>query len=999
MSYPPRGSKRPRDLGASPPAKVVFIDRRREAPTDAVALSALLRDRANHALHVEARSCDELRAALAGAARAASANRTLCAQQHLWAHLDPTLASKSAAVKATVQARCLRRLGDDGRLFDPPRRAWLADAHAVAEGMHALFEAGMLGWDVGLDPETHDPLLDPATGRPTHPRDAWFPFERYDRTAVDARYAGCFGDAETQRMRSRVAFDQCGDGVTEAHRERWRRAERAHRRMLDAEAQGGLFDDPEGAAELGGLFLLTNTPDNWAKRPELFDPDFWLLRAVHFGLERNLGLRINRFSLDGGGAGGRLALRQSSPDPLRSYCWLDNALHTIVALKVVVFLRLRWHAYDRAEGLPRTSEAALAELVLADRHDVEQSKNHWLPPGRQSGGGGSSSSGGGSPSASPSGPQPLPAPALDSESLVERLVQWLLARRRERGCGPLREVLGTMATERFRLLQRIEELDRLVGLHLAHKRAMVEATRRIESAAAEQMDALVAERGDCERRDGAARERQAIDDRIEELTRRCQLGAIEEEARERVRLSAANEGLWLRASDRVWADGAAHPVVRRLVEVGAAPRRADECVRFRRRVEWQDHFGGGGSCRSAAVCDPAARGYARLEALALCQRLLGLLRSEAEFRASALDALVPLPLECRHDIALGHADAEPLAVPNSTPPQHAVRYAMGLRGEAERRQLMVGLERACCRSMGRALRRCFWTCIDAVSEGAGSDSDSEPEDADADGRHPAAATATATATAAAALRMPDRIFAGQRAVACDILHRMLNIAEAHNGLATLRDEDPDNDPSAEPPILVYHPEARRLRMPDPEAVVACHWEAARHLLELAERAEPWVRDRRRRIDRADGVLLDVEERWVTLSATEGLVVHGAARRAAAAARLAEAEPELATRYWPSWPPREHELCTAARVRTALRWGRHAAVAALGSGERALAAGEAIPPEPYANLPRGVAAAAGRPHALGEHAWLHRAHEASCREQPEYDNHDGASGGECSDSDV
>ena len=71
------------------------------------------------------------------------------------------------------------------------------------------------------------------------------------------------------------------------------------------------------------------------------------------------------------------------------------------------------------------------------------------------------------------------------------------------------------------------------------------------------------------------------------------------------------------------------------------------------------------------------------------------------------------------------------------------------------------------------------------------------------------------------------------------------------------------------------------------------------------------------------------------------------------------------------------------------------MAALGSGERALAPGEAIPPEPYANLSRGVAAAAGRPHALGEHAWLHRAHEASSREEEaEYDNDrdNGASGG-------
>ena len=205
-------------------------------------------------------------------------------------------------------------------------------------------------------------------------------------------------------MRSRVAFDRCGAGVTKAHRERWRRAEQAHRRMLDAEAQGGLFDDPERAAELGGLFLLTNTPDNWAKRPDSSTSTFGCCGPA-FGLERNLGLRINRFSLDGiagggVGAGGRLlALRRAAP--IRAATAGSTMRCTRSWRSGGRLLRLLARVRPR-RGLARTSEAALAELVLADWHDVEQ-KNTGCRP-RQSGGGG------GSPSASP-GPRPPPAPA------------------------------------------------------------------------------------------------------------------------------------------------------------------------------------------------------------------------------------------------------------------------------------------------------------------------------------------------------------------------------------------------------------------------------------------------------------------------------------------------------------------------------------------------------------------------------------------------------------
>jgi hypothetical protein len=968
MSYPPSGAKRPRELGALPPAKVVFIDRRAGA-------AEAFRDRANRALHVDAPSGRVLCASLAAAAHAASADRTVSAQQHLWQHLDPAAASKSAAVKTAKQALYLRQLHASKDVLAPLFQAWLRDARLVALGMHALFDAGMCEWNVGLDPATNEVLVDAETGRPTHERDAWFPFERYDRTAVDPRYANCFGDSEAQRMRSRVAFGKCRNGgASDAHTACWHHAEQAHRRMLDVEAKGRLFDDPDRqtsltAAELGGLFLLTNTPDNWAKRPELFDEGFWFLRAVHFGLERNLGLRMNRFSLHTQGGDPSRSLRQSCPDPLRSYCWLDNALHTIVALKVVVFLRIRWHAYDRAEDLPRTTEAALAELVLVDRHDVEQSKNHWLPPTRQSGGSTSS------PSTSPAGPQPLAMMAASEPEpapLVERLVARLVARLRERGCAPLRLILGRMATERFLLLQRIDELDRLVGLHLAHKRAVEDAVRGIERDAETQIERLTSEQGE--------QDPEATAKTVERIMAQCQLGTIEVDARERVRLEAADQGLWLLASDRVWADADNNDVVRRLVDVGAAPRHADELVRFRRRDEWLGHFGGDGSCRSELACDPAVRGYARLEALALCQRLLGLLRSEAEFRASPLEALVPLPLECRQDIAL--ADAEAHKPPSNVPPEHVKRYAAGLRGqEGERRQLMSNLERSCVRSMSRALWRCFAACMNCVCDEAsetscGSDNDAATDDTE--------------------LRVPERLFAGQRAVACDVLHQMLSIAEAHNGLATLRDEDEDNDPNSgsDPPILVYNPGTRRLLMPDPMAVVTCHWEAAKHLLDLAERVEPWVRDRRRRVDRASaGVLLAPEERWVTLSPTEGLVVHGDAHRAEATARLRDARLQLSERFWPTWPPREHELCTEARVRTALRWGRHAAVAALGGGGGAASpiAGEAIPPEPYAQLPRGARSVASTA-VHGEPVWMYRLHHRDYEHES-----DGDSQSECEEN--
>ena len=50
-------------------------------------------------------------------------------------------------------------------------------------------------------------------------------------------------------------------------------------------------------AHIGGLFLLTHVADNYAKRTELFNSDFWTLRAIHFGMERATNLRLQNFSL------------------------------------------------------------------------------------------------------------------------------------------------------------------------------------------------------------------------------------------------------------------------------------------------------------------------------------------------------------------------------------------------------------------------------------------------------------------------------------------------------------------------------------------------------------------------------------------------------------------------------------------------------------------------------------------------------------------------------
>ncbi len=391
MSYPPPNAKRPRELGTSAPAKRHVIDRRINRDVTSLGLSTT--DRTNRAIHTHVETSAELWKVLASAATEANQDKSSCPHKLLWMHLDPPLSNKSAAVKASVQALCLDLLLTSSASLEDESQAklssrlseWFALAREVAKGSHALFCQGTDGWDNGIDPETNKPVLD-EHAKPLVAKDSYWPFETYDRTLENPVYAHCFGDSMTQCMRSRVRIVN-PDGKAAAQ---WKAAETAHRRMLDMEAHHELFrpkdvtgkDTASGLTteELGGLFLMTNVSDNWAKRTELFDLGFWTLRIVHFGLERNLGLRMSNFSLDTIGQSSpdaspqslplsEQSLRISFPDPLRSLCWLENVLHCIVALKVYLFVKLRWAVYDGPDN--NESEKALAERVILDRHDIE----------------------------------------------------------------------------------------------------------------------------------------------------------------------------------------------------------------------------------------------------------------------------------------------------------------------------------------------------------------------------------------------------------------------------------------------------------------------------------------------------------------------------------------------------------------------------------------------------------------------------------------------------
>ena len=950
MSYPPRNAKRPCELGTSAPTKRHIVDRRTNPCAASISLSTT--DRTNRAIHTHIATAEELWKLVAEAAIVASTDKSTCASRTLWLNLDPPLVSKSAAVKAAVQALCL------DLLLPPPKQQpqepppptklstrlteWVSLARDVALGAHALFAQGACGWDEGLHPETHKPLRNDQ-GELLVPKEAYWPFETYDRTLENPLYAHCFGDSKAQSRRSRVRLvDPEGKPAV-----KWRAAEVAHRKMLDMEAKYELFrprdalsgeaDDNSGltTAELGGLFLLTNLSDNWAKRTELFDLGFWTLRVMHFGLERNLGLRINQFSID------TLAtltsasphsspqspplseqlLRHSFPDPMRSRCWLENALHCIVALKVYLFLKLRWTAYNDAKG-----EQVLNEQVLLDRHDIEQSKAHWLPSARPK-----------SAETSPIlnavpvievPPLPLPPPAVPVAPPA--LHAALLQRLCEHG-APVsgREALAMLASERFLLLQRIEALDRMVGMHLEVHR-LLEQEQHAQSETAMQKLAALTTAMDAPNLPAPEAARLAA--AFEVISESFTLKASADAALEGVRRRVQARGLQLRGADSVWAMHADREAVAKLAAVGVA-RAADTHTALGPDEEFAALFGAGNTL-SVARCDPH-EGWCRAEAFALLDRLVHVLASEAALqqRLRSLDVLVPVPLACCPEVALSN-----LGLPQRSLHKSLRLYAQLHKKQTERGSSLSIMASTCATAMAKAIERAFTTCLAECSDPTESDvefGDTEEQ-----------------------LKMPDRLYACQRKVASAVVHSFLNVAQLYGGLRIVHDDDlPDEDDQCPPPVIVYNATAAQLSMPNPVAIVERHWPAAQHLLDLAVSIEPWIRDRRRRLP----WLLAPDEHLVTLSAEAGLCVH-ATHRAAALALLDASEDDQRQRYWPAWPPTEADLVTTERLETALKWGRHATLHAL----RSAAPRQALPPEPYRSVPPARAA--------GCHAWLHRAHQ-------------------------
>lgn len=794
----------------------------------------------------------------------------LLPQRCLWRHVDRQIETKSVAVKATVQALCLRTLA----FPDPTLARWMALARVVAEGAHALYAHAVLDWDVGLDAASAV-VVDRDDGDAA-PFEAWQPFELYDRTA-DARFAGCFGDAETHRMRSRVV-------VREGARAQWEAAVEAHWEMLSLEGRHELFAPSSTltAAQIGGLYLLTHTADNWPKLAPIFDNDYWLLRIVHLGLERNTPLQMAKFDL------GTLSRAQPpvlARDSKKVCCWLVNSLVALVALKVVIFYKIRVHAYDEAAGRALTTDAELARRVRADRHDLEQSKLHWRPappPASPSTSFSSSSPSLSPPRTPPPSSQNNKRPRVEEEEEGEP-EGW------EAGhLAPARQILERLVVERRALQQRIALLDEAVATHLAFAREMATQTEALQATALARLDRLYDVAGGATDADTRA----AAQAEMGQLSARFTASNAHKRALEVVRTQAATAGLLLRVEDRVWAVD--HPSVQALVAVGVGAGATNVRRHVRQAAEFDRLFGADGArgelgTGAASVARCGLHGSLRAESLSLVDRLLNMARAESELREAALlDARVPIPLELTAPLALAGALGADLP---SKAPAYVKAYATAKRAHEEKRKRATAqfLDRT-RRAMGQAIARGLNGCWAALRE---------------EQQH-----------AADAFHMKQQPLRLQ--CAADAVHALLGIAHAFGGLSV---DGGDGEVAGVAPIVVWSRELGRPLVPFPERVVAEHWAAAQHLLAVVARVEPWVLKPRRTHARE----LAPDSAWVECG-PRGPVVRPRRREAFMAWLDAQAA-DLGAAFWPEWPPKPPQLVAPARLATALRYSKHKHVCA------------------------------------------------------------------------
>ena len=833
------------------------------------------------------------------------------AQHHLWALLDPSLGDKSAAVKTIVQRRYFDTLFYGlGPGHPPPTiqpkddlAEWTRLAVVVAKGMSTLFAHGTDGWDVGLvRKHEHEPggteggaqgtpwvVERDANGDPVVPLEAWRPFVHYDRTAANPAYAGCFQD-ESQRMRSGICTDRASEDVLAA----WKDAQEAHWRMLQLEAATGLFDpsnpfrqdDGMDAHFLGGLFLLTSVSDNWPKRTALFGLTFWLLKVWHFALVRNTGLKMAPFSTDhlvGRPRGGR---RQTRPDPQRSYCWLDNALQVMVSLKVMIFYRVRHHAYDHFFRRPRVAESELTKRFRIDRHDVEQSINHWLPASRDSAGASSEESKPTTPVLGPtsetSTPESMSPLRLDDERLLgpparAPATAFSVATGGSAGkpaarIDALAETLAKQHRAATLSLVHAEYARDRIDNAVAHMSLYRDALRRctatyahywmavrrteqtlVEAARARYLEHLATAAS------SDTSDTSETDAEIRELFRRFQCSNTLHEAQEQVRTRVVDEGLFC------------GPTVPRL------------CVSSSKE-EWARLFGERTPLLSGTSCAPDT-GLAEREARSYDARLAVL--AEAKRRADAVDAhvLVALPVEATA-VYMPSVSPEqlrnerPLPAPSAPCPsiqsyqQHRERVAQDDRRFAA----VVG---ACEQAMARCLRGALLECLAHAARSR----ETEPP-----------------------LRLPHHVHGDRDGVVSDVLHRVLVLAHQNGLLSVVADLDyagDDDDPARGACMVEWDHRRGTIRLGDPCRYLRSHWPVFVAVLQACLRAEPCLRGRLRRS--APGLLREDERRRVRVTSDT---------------RDPPLLPERTDPCYPTdWPP-DHTtdlLADPALVRTMLLW--------------------------------------------------------------------------------
>tara|TARA_B110000858_G_scaffold121172_2_gene138291 strand:- start:1276 stop:3360 length:2085 start_codon:yes stop_codon:yes gene_type:complete len=296
-------------------------------------------------------------------------------QSGMWNAIDCNLPEKSSAVKVVVQSQCFELLNFS------TLNEWKRLSKIVARGAFALFSSATEGWCT---------------------KESYQPFELVGK-------------------RSSVT-------VPEDAREEWDAALKAHAQMLTLEDFSAL--SPE---EVGGIFLLTHTPDNWVKVVESFGIDYWWMRVLHLSIERNVNLRISDFSL---------VKPTRCKHNAQSEELAQRQISTIVALKVAIFYKKRY---------------ADAPALLVTRHDLEQAKRRWLarPQARKRRFCNSISE--------------IVSSAMNSSNLKE--------------LHPRRDVLRKANAQREIIGRRIDKLDKLVRTSMAWKRAIADHSVQIQQSA------------------------------------------------------------------------------------------------------------------------------------------------------------------------------------------------------------------------------------------------------------------------------------------------------------------------------------------------------------------------------------------------------------------------------------------------------------------------------------------------------------------------------------